>query len=398
MKKIKQTFWVSLLLLLFVIAGHVLAKQAIISAQSPTPSPSPSPTQTPIPTPSPTPTPSPIPAIGNTRHSALTYTRINIDDDPFVFSITDQDQPVKILSTNEYGYAKGFVFSAEAGIDLHSLAYEMDINAIGSYVGSILYGPDGIQIGNVADTRIQFTTATSGDYYLVVYTFGNKVGDVSLQVFDDTFEGIITIINYENGSQQEMNFSYNQSQNSYFNYGNPFNLIFDFQTPVTLSGESVIYFDKQAGTTVTRNLKLAFKDDGPFSGRSLESHTSPYLIDINLEQVNDTKIKVAPSDSTWFFIPGHYLTSLIFSTPGVSSTATISLFEINIPQVCAINPDLNNDNKVNILDYTILINNFMKSGNNIPGNLNCDDKVDILDFTMLMNNFNPFPNSFPSDT
>jgi hypothetical protein len=53
---------------------------------------------------------------------------------------------------------------------------------------------------------------------------------------------------------------------------------------------------------------------------------------------------------------------------------------------CPQNADLNSDGKVNILDYTILITNFMSVGRQ-NSDINCDSKVNILDYSTLVINF-----------
>jgi hypothetical protein len=49
--------------------------------------------------------------------------------------------------------------------------------------------------------------------------------------------------------------------------------------------------------------------------------------------------------------------------------------------------DSNNDGKVDILDFNILMINWGRTGPNIPGDFNGDGTVDILDFNLLMVNW-----------
>ncbi|MCA9369384.1 hypothetical protein KC721_03730 [Candidatus Woesebacteria bacterium] len=56
-------------------------------------------------------------------------------------------------------------------------------------------------------------------------------------------------------------------------------------------------------------------------------------------------------------------------------------------QACANNPDLNNDNKVDLRDFSILSREFFKTGTNTPADINCDGTVNILDYSILATNF-----------
>jgi hypothetical protein len=49
--------------------------------------------------------------------------------------------------------------------------------------------------------------------------------------------------------------------------------------------------------------------------------------------------------------------------------------------------DLNNDNKVDIFDYNIIVGNFGKTGSGIAGDIDANGKVDIFDYNLLVGNF-----------
>jgi len=49
--------------------------------------------------------------------------------------------------------------------------------------------------------------------------------------------------------------------------------------------------------------------------------------------------------------------------------------------------DLNNDNKVDIFDYNLLVGNFGRTGSGIQGDIDLNGKVDIFDYNLLVGNF-----------
>ena len=69
------------------------------------------------------------------------------------------------------------------------------------------------------------------------------------------------------------------------------------------------------------------------------------------------------------------------------------LFIVSIPDWSSgrssLEADLNNDGKVNIFDYNILVSNFGKTGTSgfISADINKDGKVDIFDYNILISNF-----------
>jgi len=56
---------------------------------------------------------------------------------------------------------------------------------------------------------------------------------------------------------------------------------------------------------------------------------------------------------------------------------------LTVPELSA--GDLNNDNVINSLDYSLMNSNWLKSG---VGDINGDGIVNSLDFAILKNNFN----------
>lgn len=48
--------------------------------------------------------------------------------------------------------------------------------------------------------------------------------------------------------------------------------------------------------------------------------------------------------------------------------------------------DLNNDSKVNLIDYSIMVNDLFKTGTNLEADINQDGKVNLLDYSILVTN------------
>lgn len=88
--------------------------------------------------------------------------------------------PMRIV---EDGYAHVFTFDVLEGQRVETLAYENDLDTIGSYVHTHLYDPSGTLLES-GDTRRQFTAQESGTYYVVVTTFGCKQGSVTFRAMD----------------------------------------------------------------------------------------------------------------------------------------------------------------------------------------------------------------------
>ncbi|HWP28282.1 MAG TPA: dockerin type I domain-containing protein, partial [Chloroflexota bacterium] len=64
-------------------------------------------------------------------------------------------------------------------------------------------------------------------------------------------------------------------------------------------------------------------------------------------------------------------------TPTVAATPTLT------PLLC----DINGDGRVDIFDYTLLVQNFGRVGAGNPADCNRDGRVDIFDYTLLIQNF-----------
>lgn len=80
----------------------------------------------------------------------------------------------------------------------------------------------------------------------------------------------------------------------------------------------------------------------------------------------------------------------INDTQGVTysgSAPDIGSFEYGLNQPAPKVGDLNNDQKVDIFDYNILLTNFGKSGVDLAGDIDNSGKVDIFDYNSLLTNF-----------
>ncbi len=77
---------------------------------------------------------------------------------------------------------------------------------------------------------------------------------------------------------------------------------------------------------------------------------------------------------------------IVLRTDG-SSTGRV---EIQYNEVAAQLPgDFNNDGKINLIDYTILTNEFLQTGTLLKADMNNDQKVDLADYTLFIQKLNP---------
>ncbi len=75
--------------------------------------------------------------------------------------------------------------------------------------------------------------------------------------------------------------------------------------------------------------------------------------------------------------------------PGAISQIEVGGFELLFQnQDCSSNPDLNHDNKINLVDFSILI--YRWNSNDCEADLNGDGKVDLADFNILLGIWSKF--------
>ena len=55
--------------------------------------------------------------------------------------------------------------------------------------------------------------------------------------------------------------------------------------------------------------------------------------------------------------------------------------------VCVLPGDINGDGIVNLLDFNIMVANWLQSGMGIPGDINGDGTVNLLDFNIMLANW-----------
>jgi len=56
------------------------------------------------------------------------------------------------------------------------------------------------------------------------------------------------------------------------------------------------------------------------------------------------------------------------------------------PSPTVLVADLNNDGRVNLIDYSIMVNDLFKTGPNLPADINKDGKVNLIDYSILVTN------------
>ena len=56
-------------------------------------------------------------------------------------------------------------------------------------------------------------------------------------------------------------------------------------------------------------------------------------------------------------------------------------------QSCPHNPDLNQDDKVDLRDFAILSREFLTQGAHLMADINCDNQVDIKDYSIMASQF-----------
>jgi hypothetical protein len=80
-------------------------------------------------------------------------------------------------------------------------------------------------------------------------------------------------------------------------------------------------------------------------------------------------------------------TPIASTSPSPTTIASPSPSPETSPQVCANNPDLNDDARVDLADYSQLATNFMQTGQDLVGDIDCNGRVDLADYSILSQNF-----------
>lgn len=88
-------------------------------------------------------------------------------------------------------------------------------------------------------------------------------------------------------------------------------------------------------------------------------------------------------------LSGNFVTTANAQAKTLSGAKDYFLSIFDISNIVSVMGDLNNDGRVNIYDYNILLVNFGRTGNFgfIPSDINASGKVDIFDYNILLANF-----------
>lgn len=132
------------------------------------------------------------------------------------------------------------------------------------------------------------------------------------------------------------------------------------------------------------NLLFALDNDGVHAGKTVEFYVSgikanetAVFVNGNSSQVNLTipaSLPTTPTSTSGDDGGGGGGGATTTTTPQVAGVSTIK-------------GDANNDQKVDILDFNILMINWGKTGSGIACDFNSDGKIDIFDFNLLMINW-----------
>ena len=366
-----------------------------IPSPIPTPYPTflPSPIPTPYPTffPSPIPTPSdPISLSGDTlpEDPRISYHLLSVNKDlltiiPDIFTFTAKlfaigsDQTVLPI---ENGYGQFFTFYLQPGMKFETLARELDINTVGSYIKTVLYGPDKKKIIQ-AGTRIEHTATGSGPYYLVVHTFDHKQGKAEVTITNQFRKKLYPYVKLIDHNTELLWDNYSQYD---YRLGRK-HADFFLQVP-QLDNINNIYITYKHQTD-----ENTIKTEIPrvIVSKTCPSNNQVSDVPINIERINRYNIdplnkiqmKISPQSSA-YFPPGYdYTINLEYPDPTVGWTAHFSTTSQS-----GLMADLNNDTSVDISDFSLLVSEFMQSSNSLISDLNCDGIVDISDYSLLISN------------
>ncbi|MDD3647312.1 MAG: hypothetical protein PHS44_02315 [Candidatus Dojkabacteria bacterium] len=124
----------------------------------------------------------------------LQYREIEVMGDILVDEITNKDV------TYKDGYARGYSFVAYKGQRLAIWAEETSKNKE-SYIRSQLFDSTGRSVSKEMDTHMEFSPMDTGTYFLLVYTFGKREGEIGLRIDDHDQLECVSIIKYEDGTE-----------------------------------------------------------------------------------------------------------------------------------------------------------------------------------------------------
>lgn len=121
---------------------------------------------------------------------------VSLHDDPKEVLLANG---AKGIATVEDGYATVFQVPVKQGQKVETLATELDIEQVGSYIQSSVYDQNETLLFD-GGTRLQFTASYTGNYYILVRTFANKEGRVAFRAYDHNFQGTQTSVLFRNAN------------------------------------------------------------------------------------------------------------------------------------------------------------------------------------------------------
>ena len=377
-----------------------LLPKATFPVTPPVSSPTPTPTITPWPSPSTSPYPStspglPISLTGDTlpEDSRIIWQQLTINN-----TLLEHNQGTFSLQKNytlpssevlpiEDGYGQFYIIHPVIGKKLETLVRELDINTNGSYIKTVLYGPDKKKIVE-AGTRINFTTENTGPYYLVAHTFDHKTGQVEVTVSDEFRKNIFPYIKRIDKDMELLWDNYNSAGGQIGRKAADFFL----QVPwlKTINDDIYIVYEHQTdqNTLQIETPRVTISQTCPSNGQVTNIPVSVESVGhFELNPLRTMQVKVYPQISAQYpagsyFPPGYnYTINLEYPNPNVGWTTRFSTTSQS-----GLMADLNDDGAVDISDYSLLVSEFMQSNNFLVSDLNCDGLVDISDYSLLIRN------------
>lgn len=325
--------------------------------------------------------------IGDTLPSELTYTEISTTSRyPSTFSLRNFMPKVQ-TQNGETGYGMGFAFNGVQGEMLESLVTELQTASVGSYIRTHLYDPNNRKITS-ADTRIDFTVSEPGTYHLIATTFGNKEGDIAVQIFDREAQKIKGTLLGQSAVEPPPFVDLPIFNQSFLKVGrSPFTLQMTFPDTAYLKENNEIeYFSKVAARTV-RVRPAVYQKATEDLVRPVRFGNFPSPLPTSIYNLNENSISILPIHGS-SFAPGYYYALVahdVFNDPGVSGQSFASYFVAT--STSGLLADVNNDARVNLMDYTILSQEFMAVQDLYQADLNNDGHVNLLDYTLMAAEF-----------
>ncbi|MBU2543562.1 hypothetical protein KJ707_03290 [Patescibacteria group bacterium] len=318
----------------------------------------------------------------------ITWYQLNINyallqNNPNILSLTGNytSSGPSILPIED-GYGQFYIIHPTAGKKLEALVRELDISTNGSYIKTVLYGPDKKKIIE-AGTRISFTTENTGPYYLVAYTFDHKQGWVEITVNDEFRKSLFPYIKLIDKNMELL----------WDNYAGPGYRLgrkavdFFLQVPQLddIKENYIVYKHQTDQNTIQVEVPRAIMN------RTCPSNNQSVSVPITIERMGHYELdplrkiqmKIYPqSPPGTYFPPGYdYTIYLEYPNPNIGWTASFSTTSQS-----GLMADLNDDSAVDISDYSLLVSEFMQSNNFLVADLNCDELVDISDYSLLIQN------------